>query len=74
MARMNTTPSVDDVLDRINECGMDPNWFDHADDANPFQVMRDGNQLWFRTVNSGNVFRITVDELPRNEWPRPVSA
>lgn len=31
-------PTVRDVLDSIKNNALDPEWFDTAEDANPFQV------------------------------------
>lgn len=58
-------PTDGDLIDRIETKAMRPEWFD----GRLFQMLRDGNQLWYRNPNSDRVIKITVEELPASEFP-----
>lgn len=63
------SPTITDVLDSIIDNALDPAWFDDAEDANPFQIYRRENDVFIRTGYPAKTFKITVEELPRSEWP-----
>lgn len=39
---------------------------------NAQQFFDDDGRLWFRHPDGESVFRVTLDELPRADWPRVV--
>lgn len=65
MAGMDT-PTLDDVLDSIDKTLH----LDFRSNGFAIQGLRESkNVLWFRTPDSDGVFKITVEELPREDWP-----
>lgn len=59
-------PTVKAMLDRIERKGLSPHWFD----GGAFPLFRQGDGcLWYRHPDSDTVLKITVEELPRDQWP-----
>lgn len=60
-------PSEGRIIDSI-ESSLDPEWFGEGE----FPIYREGNRLWIRfTPECQQVFKITVEKVPREQWPRP---
>ena len=59
-------PTVEVMLNRIERRAMKPGWFDPEALA---QMFRRDNQLWYRHPDSDTILKITVEELPRDQWP-----
>ncbi len=59
-------PTVDKLLHRIERRAMKPEWFDPDVMV---QMFRRDNQLWYRHPDSDTILKITVEELPRDQWP-----
>lgn len=59
-------PTVKTLLRRIERRAMKPEWFDP--DV-MYQMVRDEGHLWYRHPDSDTIIKVTVEELPRSEWP-----
>lgn len=57
------TPTAKDVLDSIIDNALDPSWFDDAEDANPFQVVRTEGCVYIKVGGpSAKIIKISVEE------------
>lgn len=60
------TPSATDVLDAL-QASLDASWTDPND---LFGTVRNGDAIWMRASDDDpEVIRITVEKLPRDQWP-----
>lgn len=62
-------PTTEEILNSIAANAMQPEWFGGA----MFSLYKEVNCLWYRHPDRESVVRITVEELPREEWPKPPS-
>jgi hypothetical protein len=58
-------PTREDLLNVIDE-KLSPEWFD-ADAM--VQAFRTESEIWLRHPDADTVFRVTVEELPRDQSP-----
>lgn len=58
-------PTVQEMLRSIEKRAMRPEWFDGG--MSP--MLLDENHIWYRHPDRDMILKITVEELPRSEWP-----